>query len=85
LDIDTEAIAAHFAALLSAERCPLCAPLVIPVAADAVQLLSEIIRLHEALIDARLEAANLRAAIQAALGAADDGESDPLMFLKWGA
>lgn len=85
LFLDTEAITAHFDALLNTERCPLCAPVVLPVAADAVQLLSEIIRLYDALNAARLENANLRAAIAAALGAADDGETDPLMFLRWGA
>lgn len=83
LFIDTEAISAHFDALLSRERCPLCAPVVLPVAADAVHLLTEILRLHDALTAARLESANLRAAISAALGAADDGEDDPLMFLRW--
>jgi hypothetical protein len=31
---------------------------------------------------ARLDAANLRAAIRAALGAADDGEPDPLSYLR---
>lgn len=81
---DTDAITAHFDALLPRERCPLCAPAVLPVAADAVHLLTEIIHLYDALTAARLEAANLRAAISAALGAADDGEDDPLMFLRWG-
>jgi hypothetical protein len=83
LFLDLEAITAHFDALLNTDRCPLCAPVVLPVAADAVHLLTEIIRLYDALTAARLESANLRAAIQAALGAADDGEADPLMFLRW--
>lgn len=85
LFLDTEAITAHFDALLNTDRCPLCAPVVLPVAADAVHLLTEIIRLYDALTAARLECANLRAAIAATLGAADDGETDPLMFLRWGA
>ena len=55
----------------------------ISVAADAVEMLTEIIRLYDALNAARLESADLRAAISAALGAADDGEDDPLMFLRW--
>ena len=81
--LDMEAITAHFRALLNTDRCPLCAPLVIPVAADATMMLAEIIRLYDAMMAARLECANLRAAIQATLSAADDGETDPLMFLRW--
>ena len=83
LHLDLEAISAHFAALLNIDRCPLCAPVVLPAAADAVNLLTEINRLYDALTAARLESANLRAAIAAALGAAEDGETDPLMFLRW--
>jgi hypothetical protein len=50
--------------------------------AEASYLLAEFIRLKEALADARLESANRLAAIRAALGAAADGESDPLAYLR---
>ena len=45
-------------------------------------LLSEVSRLTQVLEDERLQSANRLAAIRAALGAADDGESDPLAYLR---
>jgi len=45
---------------------------------DLAQLVTEITRLHSALVRERLISANLRAAIRAALGAQSDGEPDPL-------
>ena len=42
----------------------------------------EITRLAQALAAARLESANRLAAIRAALGAAADGETDPLAYLR---
>jgi hypothetical protein len=50
--------------------------------AEAAFLLGEIIRLARKLAAARLESANRLAAIRAALGAAADGESDPLAYLR---
>jgi hypothetical protein len=50
--------------------------------AEARFLLSEVIRLARALAAARLESANRLAAIRAALGAAADGEPDPLAYLR---
>jgi hypothetical protein len=50
--------------------------------ADAGRLLSEIARLHTELSASRMRAANLEAAIRAALGAAGDGESNPLSYLR---
>jgi len=47
-----------------------------PWLADQVQVLIDALR------EARMEAANLRAGIRAALGADADGETDPLMFLR---
>jgi hypothetical protein len=38
--------------------------------------------LYTALAQTRLEAANLRAAMYAALGAAEEGEPDPLAYLR---
>lgn len=49
---------------------------------DPSRLLAEIIALHRQLAGARLRAANLEAAILAALRADEDGESDPLGFLR---
>lgn len=57
--------------------------------ADALLLFSELDRLASerytaliALAGARLQAANRLAAIRAALGAADNGEPDPLGYLR---
>jgi outer membrane protein TolC len=50
--------------------------------ADYARLIAEIASLHNQLAAARLRAANLEAAMRAALGAHDDGESDPLAYLR---
>jgi predicted benzoate:H+ symporter BenE len=49
---------------------------------DITGLLIEVTGLYRALIAARLEAANHLAAIRAALSAAEDGEPDPLAYLR---
>lgn len=46
------------------------------------RLLTEITSLHTQLAAARLKAANLEAAMRAALSAHSDGESDPLAYLR---
>jgi hypothetical protein len=43
---------------------------------------TDILRLKAALAAARLQSANRLAAIRAALAAADDGETDPLAYLR---
>jgi hypothetical protein len=53
------------------------------IVTDAAQLLTELARFHDELAKARMEAANLRAAISAALHAEADGEPDPLAYLRW--
>jgi len=83
LTINIDAIASRIEALDSAGLCPRCARAVTPVAADAVQLLIEVIRLYDALTEARRESADRLATIRAALSAAHDGESDPLAYLRW--
>ncbi len=83
LTINIDAIASRIEALDSADLCPRCARAVTPVTADAVQLLIEVIWLYDALTGARRESADRLAAIRAALGAARDGESDPLAYLRW--
>jgi hypothetical protein len=49
--------------------------------AVTARLLTEITSLHTQLAAARLRAANLEAAMRAALGAQSDGEPDPLSYL----
>jgi hypothetical protein len=49
---------------------------------DSAALLAEVARLYAALLAARHESANRLAAMRAALGAAADGEADPLVFLR---
>ena len=62
--------------------CDQCQHSVPTLINDLDRLVSEITRLHAALIGQRLISANLRAAIRAALGAAADGEADPLAYLR---
>ena len=50
--------------------------------ADIARLLAEINSLHKQLAAARLKAANLEAAIRAAISAHSDGEPDPLSYLR---
>ena len=82
LNIDTEAIASRIHALAETTLCGLCDSAVRQLAADTTHLITETHRLHDALTAARLEAAILRAAIRATLGADADGEPDPLAYLR---
>jgi hypothetical protein len=49
---------------------------------DTARLLADIASLRKQLSRARLRAANLEAAIRAALSARDDGETDPFAYLR---
>ena len=82
LSIDPDAVTARLETLASIGLCPRCEQIVTPVTADTKALLIEVIRLHEAARAARLQSANHLAAIQAALHAAEDGETDPLAYLR---
>jgi hypothetical protein len=82
ITIDLDAVASRLETLASAGLCPRCEQAITPVTADIVALLTEVIRLHEAARAARLESANRLAAIQAAIHAAQEGESDPLAYLR---
>lgn len=82
LTIDLEAITTHLDALADTDLCPHCDAAVDALTGDVVQLLTEINRLYHALRDARILAANLLAAIRAALHAHADGEPDPLAYLR---
>lgn len=80
--IEPDAIASHLETLDNTNLCSACRDAVIPVAADTVAALIEVIRLRDALGMARLESANRLAAILAALRADADGEPDPLAYLR---
>jgi hypothetical protein len=81
--VNLEAITTHLTALAGTQLCPRCDTTVTAVIADITALLSILARLCDELAAARLDNANLRAAIGAALGAAEDGEPDPLDYLRW--
>jgi hypothetical protein len=49
---------------------------------DIALLLAEITRLYQSLIRARRQAANYEAAIHAAIGAQEDGDHDPIGYLR---
>ena len=83
LQIDLDEILSTIALELARVRiCDQCQASVPGLIDDLAHLVSEITRLHNALIDERLTSANLRAAIRAALGAESDGETDPLWYLR---
>jgi hypothetical protein len=82
LHIDADAINARLTGLARARKCKKCTLPASQAITDITSLLIQVTSLHQALTAARLDAANLRAAIYAALGAAEDGESDPLAYLR---
>lgn len=81
LHTNTEQILAHVAAARKAE-CRDCDTHTAALAGDIAVLLADIAWLYRSLITARLKAANLEAAIRAALGAREDGEHDPIGYLR---
>jgi hypothetical protein len=81
LHIDTEEILIHVARA-RATACRECEANAATLARDIGQLLAEITWLCQSLMRSRLRAANLEAAIRAALGADHDGEDDPLAYLR---
>ena len=82
LTIDLEAITTHLDALAGTDQCPHCDAALTALAGDIAHLLTEINQLYSALLAARLQSANLRAAIRATLHAHADGETDPLAYLR---
>lgn len=80
--VDPAAIATRMEELDKTKMCRQCRDAVIPVTADTVRLLIEVIRLWDLLIEKRAESANRLAAMKATLGAAADNEPDPLQFLR---
>jgi hypothetical protein len=82
LQIDLEETLATIAIELArVQICDQCKESVPSLIDDLAHLVTEITRLHSALVRERLISANLRAAIRAALGAQSDGEPDPLAYL----
>jgi hypothetical protein len=83
LQIDLDEILGTIALELVVVRiCEQCQASVPSLINDLAQLVTEITRLHSALIRERLISANRLAAIRAALGAQADGEPDPLAYLR---
>ncbi len=83
LQIDLDEILTTIALELARVRiCDQCQSSVPSLIDDLAQLVTEITRVHSALVRERLISANLRAAIRAALGAQADGEPDPLAYLR---
>jgi hypothetical protein len=82
LHIDAEAINARLTDLAEVRACKKCNIPVSQAITDITNLLIQVTSLYPALVAARVEAANLRAAIYAALGAAEEGDSDPLGYLR---
>jgi hypothetical protein len=81
LHIDAEEILTHVAHA-RATACRDCDANAAALTGDIARLLAEITWLYHSLICTRQRAANLEAAIRAALGAHDDGERDPLAYLR---
>lgn len=83
LGIDREEIKNHIDDLAArANQCGRCERATTNAIADIARLARQVYDLHAALRAERLRSANLEAAIRAALGAHDDGESDPLVYLR---
>ena len=82
LHIDPDAINARLATLAQVQACRKCKVPASQAITDITNLLIQVSGLYAVLIDTRREAANLRAAMYAALGAADDGDPDPLAYLR---
>ena len=82
LQIDVQAIRSGLGRLADARPGPCCGAVTTAALVDLTALLAEVTRLYAALLTARHQSANRLAAIRAALGAAADGEPDPLGFLR---
>jgi hypothetical protein len=80
--LDLGAVAGRYAAVLTARPGSGFLAAVVVAVADVPVLLGEVRRLRTGLWAARLRYANLVAAGRATLGAAADGEVDPLCYLR---
>jgi hypothetical protein len=77
----TAQIRAHLITAQAA-ACADCGAHTAILAADIALLLAEVTRLRQRLTQARRRAANYQAAIYAAIGAQEDGEHDPIGYLR---
>lgn len=83
LHIDLDDILGAIALELARVRiCDQCQQSVPSLINDLADLVAELTRLAGELDQARLDRANLRAAMRAALAAHADGEPDPLWYLR---
>ena len=83
LQIDLDEILGTIALELARVRiCDQCQESVPSLINDLAHLVAELTRLAGELDAARLEGANLRAAMRAALAAHAEGEPDPLWYLR---
>jgi len=82
LSINPDEITTRLRDLSSAGMCERCEIPVTRAITDIARLLTQVRTLYDALAAERMRAANLEAAIRAALGAESDGETDPLAYLR---
>lgn len=80
--IDIRVIEAHLTVLADLDSCDACDVPLTRAVIDIVRLLGHVDHLTDAVRVARLDAANLRAGIRAAVGARADGEPDPWGYLR---
>lgn len=82
LSVDIDEIRSRLRDLSYASLCGNCQLAASRAVSDIARLIVQIYELYAALAAERLRSANLEAAIRAALGAYDDGEADPLAYLR---
>jgi hypothetical protein len=82
LSVNLDEITNRLRDLASAGLCGHCELAVTHAIFDIARLTVQVRDLYTTLTAERLRSANLEAAIRAALGARDDGESDPFAYLR---
>jgi hypothetical protein len=82
LSVDIDDIRNRLRDLEYANPCGTCQLAASRAVSDIARLITQIHELYVALAAERLRSANLEAAIRAALGAHDDGETDPFAYLR---
>lgn len=83
LSINPDEITARLRELADTNVCEQCETRVTHAITDIARLLIEVRALYDALAEVRMRAANLEAAMRAALSAESDGETDPLAYLRF--